>query len=139
MTKVCSKCGIEKNIECFDYHTKGRDRRHPQCKDCRSKYEAIRYQNNKEVIKARSKQQRPYSYIREYKKKYGLTQEQYENIRVKQGGLCAICKQPKKLVIDHCHKTKKVRGLLCDRCNRAIGQFEDSTILLQNAVKYLES
>jgi hypothetical protein len=135
MMKLCSKCGIEKDIERFDYHTKGRDRRHPQCKDCRSKYEAVRYQNNKEAIKAR---QGPYNYVKDYTRKYKITEEQYKQMQERQHGLCAICQRDKKLVIDHCHSTKKVRGLLCSSCNRGIGSFEDNLAFMQSAIKYLE-
>lgn len=74
-------------------------------------------------------------------KAFGITVEYYEKMLRRQKGLCAICKQPerlgRRLAVDHCHETKKVRGLLCFKCNRALGGFGDSKILLKNAYKYL--
>ena len=56
----------------------------------------------------------------------------------KQNGVCAICfGKTKKLHIDHCHKTKKVRGILCARCNLALGLFGDQIKYLENAISYL--
>lgn len=81
--------------------------------------------------------------------KYGITLEEYEELAAYQDHVCAICKKPdthmnrwghtnNNLSIDHCHKTGKIRGLLCKRCNTSIGKFEDSPDLLRNAAKYLE-
>ena len=77
---------------------------------------------------------------------YGITTAEYDNMLEKQNGACKICGSipnptsfKKRLCVDHCHKTKKVRGLLCNRCNVCIGQFEDSTHLLKNAIQYLDS
>lgn len=79
--------------------------------------------------------------------RYGLTLDQYEEMYEAQGGVCRICKKPetckgnngevKMLAIDHCHDTGKVRGLLCNNCNRAIGLLGDDVDTLLNAVEYL--
>ena len=59
------------------------------------------------------------------KSKYGLTKIDYEDLLKTQNGLCALCsRKPKRLVVDHCHKTQRVRGLLCDQCNIALGFYE---------------
>lgn len=50
---------------------------------------------------------------------------------------CAICACKKYLVIDHCHRTGKVRGLLCKKCNTALGGFNDDTKALEGAIAYL--
>lgn len=55
-----------------------------------------------------------------------------------QSGRCAICNRKAKLVIDHCHATGFVRGLLCSRCNTGLGQFCDNTHLMEVAVEYLK-
>ena len=77
---------------------------------------------------------------------YGITHEQYMDMHTDQGGLCAICREPEKrvlygnlahLVIDHDHKTGKVRALLCHRCNTALGHIED-TEFRRKALEYLE-
>jgi len=78
---------------------------------------------------------------REYKLfySYGIHESDYSKMYKAQLGRCKIChrKYP-KLVIDHCHKKKKVRGLLCQLCNKGIGMFYDNTIILKSAIKYLK-
>ena len=88
--------------------------------------------------------------VRQYKwkERYGITPEQYTEMLVCQGGCCAICGHPEtainvgtneiqKLAVDHCHITGKVRGLLCQDCNRGISKFHDDIKRLGNAIKYL--
>lgn len=78
------------------------------------------------------------------KHRYGITLKDYEELLDKQNGVCAICsnketiKRKTNLSVDHCHTTNKVRGLLCDQCNKGLGNFKNDTLLLQNAAKYLE-
>ena len=61
---------------------------------------------------------------RRWLRQYGLTPETYEQLKKDQDYKCAICHKEKKLNIDHDHKTKLVRGLLCDRCNWILGIIE---------------
>ncbi len=73
--------------------------------------------------------------------KYGLIPEQYDAILASQNGVCAICglaRGIKMLAVDHDHKTNKVRGLLCQFCNTALGKFLDSVEILKRAISYLE-
>lgn len=73
-------------------------------------------------------------------KKIGFSLPEYEKMLNKQNGGCAICKKKDKwfrLAVDHCHGTKKIRGLLCSQCNRGLGIFHDSTDLLKHAIAYL--
>jgi len=81
------------------------------------------------------------------KRRYGITFEQYNELLVQQGGVCAICLQPetsisplskvfKNLAIDHNHKNGEIRALLCSRCNTALGLFNDSALLLEAAKRY---
>ena len=74
------------------------------------------------------------------KRKYGITAKEYEALFKRQGGVCAICGRPPKtrrLHVDHCHRTKVVRGLLCFRCNRLfVGQHTLETA--RKIVAYLE-
>lgn len=73
-----------------------------------------------------------------YKAKFGISLETYERMFLEQKGLCAICnKAMKRLCVDHCHNTKQMRGLLCHKCNMALGGFNDSVELLKAAIKYL--
>jgi len=75
------------------------------------------------------------------KRSHGITLDDYHRILEKQGGSCAICQQGEgvfsHLAVDHCHETKAIRGLLCSRCNRALGGFRDSPDILKRAIKYL--
>ena len=75
--------------------------------------------------------------------RHGITLIEYRAILKHQNGRCKIClgkekdKRHKYLSVDHNHQTNKIRGLLCNRCNRALGLFQDDCWVLQRAVKYL--
>ena len=71
---------------------------------------------------------------------YGITTDEYDAMLVAQSGLCAICRRSSDLTlhVDHCHKTGRVRQLLCQRCNPALGLFDDDPELLIAAALYLE-
>lgn len=84
------------------------------------------------------------------KRNYNITLEEYNELLKKQNNCCSICKnketevnersgKSKDLSVDHCHKTKKVRGLLCKSCNKALGLFKDSIDILQSSIDYLIS
>lgn len=77
-----------------------------------------------------------YKYVR-IKNLYGLSEEDHTKIYKSQKGLCAICLKKEKLDVDHCHKTKKVRGLLCRPCNLMLGKFNDDPKILRRAIRYL--
>lgn len=68
----------------------------------------------------------------------GPYRQLYAEMFERQQGLCGICLQPmKRPVLDHCHKTMIVRGLLCSNCNNGLGQFKDDQDLLARAIKYI--
>jgi formate dehydrogenase maturation protein FdhE len=70
---------------------------------------------------------------------YRITLEQYNQIFVDQNGLCAICgTSGKKLVVDHCHTSQQIRGLLCNNCNTGIGLLQDVPEILISAANYLK-
>lgn len=83
-------------------------------------------------------------------KDYGITLLEYIDMAKAQNGKCAIClnketaldpktKTPRRLAVDHCHATGKVRGLLCSSCNTALGLLKDDVLLLKRATVYLNS
>jgi hypothetical protein len=74
------------------------------------------------------------------KHRYGITLEEFNALLAKQNSRCAICCLSDNVVwhIDHCHVSGKFRGVLCSQCNKGLGHFKDSLILLLAAVKYLE-
>lgn len=70
---------------------------------------------------------------------YGLTQDQYAKMAASQQFRCAICGEPdERLHVDHEHASRRIRGLLCGRCNRAVGLFRDDPSLIRSAAAYLE-
>lgn len=73
--------------------------------------------------------------------RFNISSETYWKMHADQKGLCKICKKPQcvgtKLDVDHDHKNKQVRGLLCRHCNAGLGLFDDSIRLLEEAIKYL--
>jgi hypothetical protein len=77
------------------------------------------------------------------KTRYKISLDDYQNLLVGQNGLCAICKQPpnpgKHLAVDHDHTTGKIRGLLCNSCNLALGMLKDNKDTIQSALDYLGS
>lgn len=80
------------------------------------------------------------------KRYYGIDLEHYQKMLLDQSGVCAICKKPetsvvngkiKPLAVDHCHNSEKIRGLLCARCNQAIGLLNEDEGILAAAIEYL--
>lgn len=74
-------------------------------------------------------------------KEYGLTFEGRDNIVKSQGNSCAICgnefEDERYMHVDHCHSTGKVRGVLCSRCNQAIGLLQDDPVIIRAAKDYV--
>jgi hypothetical protein len=79
---------------------------------------------------------------------YGISEQEYQSMLERQGGVCAICRKPetathaksgvvKRLNVDHCHETGQIRGLLCQSCNRAIGLLNHDKDLFHQAIAYL--
>lgn len=74
--------------------------------------------------------------------KYGMSLDDYQNMIDSQGGRCAICRGSKlvagraNLHVDHCHKSGKVRGILCHNCNAILGQMSDSVDGLMGLARY---
>lgn len=125
--KLCSKCKIEKLKFEFSFDRKASDGLSWWCKECVKKCA-----NKRKYLKRNRKL--------EYE--YGMLPGQYEMILKSQNGVCAICHKicltNKNLAVDHCHKTNKIRGLLCHKCNVSLGGFYDNLELLRAAIKYLE-
>ena len=98
------------------------------------------YHQVKDYTKAWRKKNERHVRNREYKKRFGITIEQYEEMLLAQNGVCAICKKEcrrGRLSVDHDHATGKVRGLLCRKCNVILGMVQDKMYLLLAAEAYL--
>lgn len=113
----------------------------------RSVYKRDYYKRNRSRIlkymQANRERFNPLMRGRQLKKLYGMTREDFDRLLSKQGGKCAICKRPdnaagRALGVDHCHRTGKIRGLLCNWCNAGLGGFRDNVAFLLSAVEYLK-
>lgn len=134
LSRKCNRCLQEKLLSAFTYNTKGKYGRFSICKHCR-------HEQYKETYHGRDK-------FKHTLKKYGLSQEAFVALHIAQSGQCAICKTPilisaklgdtQAAVVDHCHTTGKIRGLLCHKCNRGLGSFKDDPNTLESAMKYLQ-
>lgn len=158
MQKRCSKCGDMYGLDGFHRDRSKRDGLHPICKEChkrrhrqwRASLTAEQHEHLKRVSREwrLSNPQRAALGVRNatLKAKYGIGVEEYESMLARQNGVCAICGADgpriaggKNLHIDHCHKTGKLRGLLCQPCNTALGRFLEEPKLLRKAAAYLEN
>lgn len=125
--RTCTKCGIYKPISQFHKHKLARYGVDPMCKVCR--LERRREYGRKYPERIRDTGLR----IR-----YGITAADYNAMYERQGGRCAICGATEgKLVVDHNHKTGKVRELLCHLCNAMIGCAREDLAIIAAAAAYL--
>lgn len=141
MNKTCTKCKLEKPLSEFNKCGNGKTR--AQCKSCCKIAYQLWKANNPEGAKNAWKKAsvKYYSkdefYLNRRLRKYGLTFDEYEKLETKQEKKCAICKAEVDLVIDHCHNSLEVRGLLCSSCNSGLGFFRDDIEALYSAIEYL--
>ncbi len=142
--KKCASCQEECPLESFTFspNSHASDKRGILCRHCRSilsprdkvRLETAHWRKNNP---SRSKTNSLKSHL---KIKYGQTLEEYDTFMVQLEGKCAICGEPegkRRLHIDHCHKTGKIRGLLCHGCNIALGGLKDDIGLLEKAIVYI--
>jgi len=146
--KTCSCCNLKKLLNEFDKDKRTKDGYITYCKECRKLKDRNYYVKNKERIKydsrIRNKKHRDkigYEGRKDYYLKwmFNITLEDYNTMLEQQDNKCCICKinYSKTYHVDHCHTTNKVRGLLCDQCNKGLGHFKDNIDYLQSAIKYL--
>lgn len=100
------------------------------------------YQDNKEEISKKSKiyreKTKDKAKNRALLRKYNITLQQFNNMVKLQDNKCNICKNQLEIKhIDHCHKTNKIRGILCPNCNTGIGQLKENEEILLNAIEYI--
>lgn len=139
--KICSKCKINKQ---FNEFYKYKEAYHSYCKVCHKQYSTSRSNNWYKTSKGKvtnSKNQKNNKYY--LKALYGMNLDEYNQLFILQNGRCDICgvhqdNLKKSLSVDHCHKTNKIRGLLCNTCNTGLGYFKDSEENLSQAIQYLK-
>jgi len=134
----CTKCKKKKDPLDFSPR-KNRPRGYSSwCKKCQTSSKMAQYRSaNRDVIKDGK-----------LRASFGITLVEYNALLLSQGNKCAICNKPevvlskygevKALAVDHCHATGDVRGLLCQKCNQALGLFNDDIDTLISAINYLK-
>lgn len=142
LQQKCYCCGELKLILSFGKDKMTQTGISTTCKECKRKKLKFYTENLSDETKEKNRL-RNLRYNLKYN--FNLTLEEYELLLKKQNYKCAICKisesggNGKRLHVDHCHTTSKVRGLLCNNCNTSLGGFKDSKIFLKNAIEYLNS
>jgi hypothetical protein len=117
--KKCTKCGVEKPLSEYQKRNDAKDGFRNDCIECRNRYNSIRHR----------------------KIKYSVSEIDFNKILKNQSYTCIICSKEltsgNKTHLDHCHKTGKIRGILCNSCNLGLGLFKDSIQSLTKAIEYL--
>ena len=136
--RKCRVCGkeahSENDLEGFKKAKNSMHGRDNLCKACDKHLRSLYFSD--EVNNDRAKDNR-------LKNMYGISLDDFNRMFDEQNGVCLICKRPescndgRRFNVDHCHVTGDVRGLLCNNCNKGLGHFKDNTLLLHNAIKYL--
>jgi hypothetical protein len=135
-TKICSKCDQRKDVALFNKAKQCVGGVRPECKECESKLSSL----NQKKRRATNPDTFRNSAL---KQKFGITFSVYELMLEDQGYACAICqnKSPGKknryFCVDHCHKTGRIRGLLCYSCNAGLGLLGDNVDGVLAALNYL--
>ncbi|WP_230690348.1 endonuclease VII domain-containing protein [Catellatospora paridis] len=125
--KWCPDCAQIKPIAEFAKSRTKASGLHSYCLDC----------HNRRGVTTKEKH---HGSTREYhlRRRYGMTQEDFETRLAWQGGVCAICGAPDPEHVDHDHEFGNVRGILCFNCNGGLGQFKDNDQSLARAIEYLK-
>lgn len=134
--KDCVTCQVPKPLSEFHRNRSTDDGYAVLCSSCQNDSSRRSYRKNYRTRRSAR-----------YEALYGITLEQYEAMFDEQQGLCALCDQPevatykgkqKWLAVDHCHETGRVRGLLCFKCNTALGRVADTPEAAWKLLAYLE-
>lgn len=148
-TKQCTICLENKFFTEFYADGHRRDGVRAWCKDCTKKKDKEYRQAHPEVSREKMRrwrknnpQKTKISNLKNgLKRTANISIKQYENLLQEQNYKCAICgkkdRHNKRLSVDHCHQTQKVRGLLCTDCNLILGNCHDNIDILDDAKKYL--
>lgn len=137
--RLCKKCKEFKPTSSFSRDNNLKDGVKYHCKECVNLANDQRSQKRSLETAAFNERNPDYYKVRSLRKNYNLTLEELEALEVSQSYCCSICRKKKKLHVDHDHDTGTVRGLLCFNCNTALGKFEDSTEILEAALKYIKA
>ncbi len=130
--RKCKPCGEYKTLDNFVKDKRKPHGRGYNCYECAASASC----------KKRTKQGAAGRRDRWLKSEHGINLKTYEQMLSEQKSKCLICFQHqskfrKPMAVDHCHKTNKIRGLLCEGCNMALGQFKDDPNIIQSAFRYI--
>jgi len=148
MTKKCNKCASVKLVTAFSRNRGHADGLNYSCRECAKLYNIAYYKAHAALYKRKAiiwKALHPEA-VRSstLKKKYGITLQQWNEQFARQGNACAICRTTevpnatRDWVTDHNHKTNSIRGILCRKCNMAIGLLKDDFKIIRRAVMYVK-
>ena len=126
-SKICRTCKQEKPLDEFHVDRDKLDGHKSQCKEC-----------NKEARKEFYEQHPGFAAIESRRKRYKLDQDEYLKMVESQQSRCFICRDERKLHVDHDHTTQKVRALICRDCNLMIGYAGEDPLILSAVIQYLE-
>ena len=139
-TRKCKECETEKNLADFYLDKRTSDSLSKICISCKNNKEKESNLKRQRLYRKGKGKDRRKEWLKYF---YDLTSEQYFELLKNQNHCCKICGTHEKdaykqtLFVDHDHDTGKVRGLLCNSCNTALGHFKDSQEILKNAMDYL--
>jgi hypothetical protein len=135
LSKRCGACGQLRELSLFVKDASTKDGRHVTCTLCRNSKRRRQYAAQPET--------RAYFKRRHVLRTYGLTPQQYDAMLAAQDGKCAACSDAltpgKATHVDHCHATGRVRGILCNGCNTALGHAQDDPSRLRALADYLDA
>ena len=166
--KKCTDCNEILSLNNFSKNLSNRDGIYGQCKSCRRIKRKRREKNHIVCVSSKTcKRCNSHKHSSEFvpnksnkdglngwckvcakddglNKKYGISYNQYIQILKTQNNKCAICLTSEPLgisnsfVVDHCHSTGKIRGLLCNHCNTGLGKLGDTIETLERVLSYLK-
>jgi hypothetical protein len=166
ITKKCSVCGCEKSFNYYTTQKGGKFGLRAECNDCLNTKRRVKYATDPKYAEVKRKaarewskrnpdkkherrnrfyhnhpeREKEYSRRKLLKNKYGLTVEEYDKMLIAQGGKCICGRNHKnRLHVDHNHKNGEIRGLLCYRCNYALGLLGDDPQNLEKLANYLRT
>jgi len=138
----CATCKENKEEHLFHKSKSKKSGFLRNCKDCHNTNQRYAYEKLKENLTTEEFKLRKRR--KQLKHCYGISLDEYDKKLEEQSFKCSICEMHEKdapkgiLFVDHCHKTKKVRGLVCQHCNSALGHARDSILILSKCILYLE-
>ena len=145
LTKICCRCKQEKSVVGFHKNKQQKDGFHVYCADCHNWLQKNKWFRDKERVRKYKKVWmsnggEDINRDWQYRHKYSITLEDYNKLFVKQNGCCNICDKhqseiSRRLSVEHCHKTGRVRGLTCHHCNRKLTWYEQYEKEIKNHLR----